>query len=116
MPFLPCHLCGSKLEKRIDKNKKPYFVCDPCGIQLFIRRKRGMDLLEEALRNSDKAEIPFAVHAQDLYQIQALLKEIAGVKAEIDKIGHSLFIDDEKLWMRNSLKRKLKNLLFQLEQ
>lgn len=116
MSFLPCHLCGSKLEKRIDKNKKPYFVCDPCGIQLFIRRKRGMDLLEEAFRNSEKAEIPFRIHARNLYEIQALLKEIGGVRAEIDKIGNSIFISDDKLSMRNSLKQKLKNLLFQLEQ
>jgi hypothetical protein len=116
MPFLPCHLCGSKLEKRIDKNKKPYFLCEPCGMQVFIRRKRGMDLLEEAFRNSEKAEIPFRAHAQDLYEIQALLKEIAGVKAELDKIGLSFFISDEKLRIRKSLKSKHTNLLFQLEQ
>ena len=45
MPFLPCVLCGGKLEKRVDKNSKPYFVCDFCGIQLFVRRKQGMELL-----------------------------------------------------------------------
>ena len=116
MPSLPCHLCGSKLEQRIDKNKKPYFVCDDCGIQLFIRRKRGMDLLEDAFRNSEKAEIPFRIHARNLYEIQALLKEISGVKGEIDKLGNALFMSDDKLRVRNSLKQKLKNLLFQLEQ
>jgi len=75
-----------------------------------------MDLLEEAFRNSEKAEIPFRIHARNLYEIQALLKEIGGVRAEIDKIGNSIFISDDKLSMRNSLKQKLKNLLFQLEQ
>jgi hypothetical protein len=76
MAFLPCILCGSKLEKRVDKNRKPYFVCDPCGIQLFVRRKRGIDLLEEAFRNSQRAQLPFTLHARNLYEIRALIKEI----------------------------------------
>ena len=114
MPFLPCLLCGNKLEKRIDKNRKPYFVCDPCGIQLFVRRKRGMDLLEEAFRNLEKAQLPFTVHARNLHEIRALIKEIDGVKAEISKIG-SFFLSDEELRIRNALKAKLDNLLSQLE-
>jgi len=115
MPFLPCILCGRKLEKRVDKNGKPYFVCDPCGIQTFVRRKRGMELLEEAFRNSEKAQLPFTVHAQNLYEIRALIKEIEGVKAEINKIG-SFFISDEEMRVRKALKAKLQNLFFELEQ
>ena len=86
MPFLPCILCGRKLEKRTSKkNGKPYFVCDPCGIQLFIRRKQGIELLEETFRNLEKAQIPFRIHAHNLYEIQAQIKEIDGVKAEKEK-------------------------------
>jgi hypothetical protein len=59
----------------------------PCGIQLFVRRKRGIDLLEEPFRNLDKAELPFTVHARNLHEIRALIKEIDGVKNEINKIG-----------------------------
>ncbi len=115
MPFLPCILCGRKLEKRTDKNQKPYFVCDPCGIQLFVRRKRGIELLEEAFRNSQRAQLPFTVHAQNLYEIRALIKEIDGVKAEISKIGF-FFLSDEEFRVRKALKTKLNNLLFQLDQ
>ncbi len=115
MPFIPCILCGSKLEKRVDKNSKPYFICDPCGIQLFVRRKRGMELLNEAFRNLDKAQVPFTVHARNLHEIRALIKEIDGVKAEIDKIG-SFFLSDEESRIRKALKTKLNNLLGQLDQ
>src|SRR5438034_8489282 len=80
MPFLPCLLCGNKLEKRTDKNGKPYFVCDPCGIQLFVRRKQGIGLLEEVFRNIRRAAIPFRVHAKNLHEIRALIKEIGEVK------------------------------------
>ena len=117
MPFLPCILCGRKLEKRTSKkNGKPYFVCDPCGIQLFIRRKQGIELLEETFHNLERAQIPFRIHAHNLYEIQAQIKEIDGVKAEIEKLGISYFFNDEKLSIRNSLKTRLDNLLSQLDE
>jgi DNA-directed RNA polymerase subunit RPC12/RpoP len=93
MPFLPCLLCGRKLEKRTSKkNGKPYFVCDSCGIQLFIRKKQGIELLEETFRNLEKAQIPFRIHARNLYEIQAQIKEIDGTKAEIEKLGIPTFL------------------------
>ena len=61
MQFLPCFLGGEKLEKRTDKNGKPYFVCNNCGIQLFVRKAHGIELLEKLLRNVAKNEIPFKV-------------------------------------------------------
>ena len=115
MPFLPCILCGRKLEKRTDKNGKPYFVCDTCGIQLFVRRKHGIDLLQEAFSNSHSAQLPFTVYAKNLYEIRALIKEIDGVKEEISKVGF-FFLNDEELRIRNALKTKLSNLLRQLDQ
>ena len=116
MTSIPCFLCGRKLEKRTDKNGKPYFCCDPCGVQIFIRGKKGRELLEEAFRNMEKAKVPFRIHTHNLYEIQAHIKEIEGVKAEIEKIGISYFFDDRKLRIRNALKARLENLLFELEQ
>jgi len=117
MSCLPCILCARKLEKRISKkNGKPYFVCDPCGTQFFIRRKQGIDRLEQLLKNIEKAQIPFRVHAHHLYEIQALIKEINGVEAEIEKLGALLFMNDHKLRIRKALKTQRENLLFQLEQ
>jgi len=115
MPFLPCLLCGNKLEKRTDKNGKPYFVCDPCGIQLFVRRKQGIGLLEEVFRNIRRAAIPFRVHAKNLHEIRALIKEIGEVKTEINKIGF-FFLSDEETRIRNALKTRLDNLLSQLDE
>ena len=103
------------MEKRTDKNGKPYFVCDPCGIQLFVRRKQGIELLEEVFRNIRRAAIPFRVHAKNLHEIRALIKEIGEVKTEISKIGF-FFLSDEEARIRNALKTRLDNLLSQLEQ
>jgi hypothetical protein len=71
----------AKLEKRVDKNGKPYFVCNPCGIQMFIRKQHGIELLEKLLRDVAKNEIPFKQRAGQLFKnSQALLTEISGVR------------------------------------
>ena len=116
MPSIPCLLCGHSLQKRTDKHEKPYFVCDLCGIQLFIRKQRGIERLEEVFKAIEKAQIPFKVHAKHLYEIQALIEEIEGVKEEIEKIGFSYWFDEDKTRIRNSLKSKLEGLQLQLEE
>lgn len=40
-----CPLCENELPIRIDKRKKPYVICDDCGLQMFIRYPKGIDRL-----------------------------------------------------------------------
>jgi hypothetical protein len=49
---LPCALCGRLLDQRADKNSKPYFVCEPCGTQFFIRGTAGRERLAAILRGA----------------------------------------------------------------
>jgi hypothetical protein len=119
MQFLPCLLCTAKLEKRTDKNRKPYFVCNPCGIQLFIRRQHGIALLDKLLRDVAKNEIPFTQRAEQVHQIQALLTEINGVKQQIERLESQkgfFFPDQDKIRACKLLKIKLQNLFKELEQ
>ncbi len=44
---IPCPLCQIELDVRIDKNKKPYMVCDECQAQFFIRGEKGIERLCE---------------------------------------------------------------------
>lgn len=122
MASIPCFLCGQKLEKRIDKRGKPYFVCDPCGIQLFIRRRAGIERLENLIIAVKKGEVSLAKHANSVVQIQGLLTEITGIKAELSKVqeelgifGH-LFGDRERLVAQQALETRLDNLLEKLRQ
>jgi DNA-directed RNA polymerase subunit RPC12/RpoP len=116
MSSIPCFLCGRQLEKRTDKNGKPYFVCDPCGMQVFVRGKKGRELLDELFRDLVLAKITFKTYERHLYEIQALIKEVDAVKAELDKVGISYFFDDNQLRIRNALRTKLDTLLSQLEE
>ncbi len=118
MQVLPCLLCGKTLEKRTDKNGKPYFVCDPCGIQMFIRRKDGIERLNKLLRASEKNLIAFAQHAHGLFEIQALLTEIDGTRKEIKRLEDEaglLFRDKDKVRACNLLKTQLEKLFFELK-
>jgi hypothetical protein len=119
MQYLPCLLCTERLEKRIDKNGKPYFVCNPCGIQLFIRRPHGIKLLEKLLWDVAKHEIPFRHRAEEVHRIQALLTEIDGIRKQIKRLEAQkgfLFPDQDKVRACGLLKTKLQNLFRELEQ
>jgi hypothetical protein len=43
----PCPLCGAGLPILISKTKKPYCICNSCGIQLFVRGKVGISRLRK---------------------------------------------------------------------
>jgi len=119
MQFLPCLLCTERLERRRDKNGKPYFVCNPCGIQLFIRRQHGIALLEKLLRDIARHEIPFRHRAEEVHKIQALLTEIDGVRKQIKRLEAQkgfFFPDQDKARACGLLKTKLQNLFKELEQ
>jgi transcription elongation factor Elf1 len=50
----PCPVCAHLREVRITKKRKPYLVCDPCGIQLFVRGSAGIEGLRKML---DRAQV-----------------------------------------------------------
>jgi len=112
-------LCGQELEKRVSKNDKPYFVCDACGIQLFVRRQEGIERLDALMRAAEKNSIPFHQHAQKLSEVQAILNDIRGTKAEIEKLENEIgiiFPDEDKIRACNSLKTRLETLQVELEE
>ena len=50
----PCPICASPCEVRLTKKRKPYLVCDPCGIQLFIRGSRGIEEFNRLMERADR--------------------------------------------------------------
>jgi DNA-directed RNA polymerase subunit RPC12/RpoP len=119
MTVIPCVLCGKDLEQRADKHKKPYFVCDPCGTQFFVRRKQGIEKLEELVRALRARELPMRARARTVYEIGAILAEIDGVKNEINKLDNRIGFfrpDTERVRARKLLKTRLSNLFAELEQ
>jgi chaperonin cofactor prefoldin len=110
-------LCGKKLDQRTAKNGKPYFMCDPCGTQFFVRRRHGIEKLAELVRNLSECEIPIRRHAHFLYEIRAILSEIEGLEAEIRQLDSQVgifVVDEEKVRARKLLKTRVETLLLDL--
>ncbi len=117
MTKLPCFLCGKNLDKRIDKNGKPYVICNPCGVQIFVRRQQGIENLSELIRTLKNRDLPFRFHARLLFEIQAVLAEIRGIKKEIKALDSvfSFSDDKDKKRTRKLLRARIDNLFSQLK-
>ena len=51
--MFPCPVCTQAREVRFTKKDKPYLVCDPCGVQVFVR---GIAGIEEFRRLTEKVK------------------------------------------------------------
>jgi DNA-directed RNA polymerase subunit RPC12/RpoP len=85
MAVIPCFLCGTDLVIRTDKHTKPYFICDHCGVQAFVRKRTGIVQLEKLLRNLRTQDFQFAKHKESFLKVCAVLNEIDDLKREIEK-------------------------------
>jgi predicted nucleic acid-binding Zn ribbon protein len=54
-----CPLCGKGLDVRQTKKNKPYVICDPCGVELFVRGKVGMHVFERLVSDAGDARASF---------------------------------------------------------
>lgn len=118
MSKIPCFLCIQELTQRTDKNRKPYFVCDPCGVQIFIRGRQGIKNLSDLIATLKEKDFAFRKHTDTLYEIQGILTEIRGIEKEIDELKSVFDIvipDERKDRTRELLKQRIETLLGRLE-
>lgn len=64
--LFPCPVCGVGLEVKETKKDKPYVVCDPCGMQLFVRNQTGIGRFDQLV--SDAAQRNIWARLQELQQ------------------------------------------------
>lgn len=51
--IFPCPVCAQTREVRTTKKEKPYLVCDPCGVQLFVRGQDGIEEFRRLLQHTN---------------------------------------------------------------
>ena len=49
---IACPVCHGTLEHKLTRKNKPYFVCEQCGVQVFVRFQSGIDLLKSSKADS----------------------------------------------------------------
>ena len=122
MAKIPCFLCSQELRQRKDKNEKPYFVCDACGVQIFVRGRQGIENLAQLIKILRDRDFPFREHARMLHEIQAVLTEIRGLEKELESLDSvfDMFASErrvkDKNRVRRSLNDRIEHLLLKLEE
>jgi DNA-directed RNA polymerase subunit RPC12/RpoP len=53
----PCPVCMSPLDVKTTKKDKPYIICDPCGIQLFVRGPLGIGAFNRIIERANRADL-----------------------------------------------------------
>jgi len=48
--MFPCPVCTQPREVRVTKKAKPYLICDPCGVQVFVRGPAGIAEFDRLLK------------------------------------------------------------------
>jgi transcription elongation factor Elf1 len=55
--MFPCPVCTSPRLVKITKKDKPYIVCDPCGVQLFVRGPSGITAFEKLTGRGNQGDV-----------------------------------------------------------
>ena len=90
--YYQCPVCKRMLKLEISKNNKPYCTCNDCGIQLFIRGKKGINRLSKligkmALTNKPKELI------NTIDYINALKDKLEEIRSNKPLIGRDLDLE-----------------------
>jgi hypothetical protein len=55
--WFPCPVCLKPLDVRTSKRNKPYVICSPCGVQMFVRERAGIDAFGSLVAQGIKADV-----------------------------------------------------------
>jgi hypothetical protein len=55
--WFPCPVCLKPLDVRMTKRKKPYVICSPCGVQMFVRERAGIEAFGKLVEQGLKADV-----------------------------------------------------------
>jgi len=50
-------VCTQAREVRVTKKNKPYLVCDPCGVQIFVRGSAGIEEFHRLLQHTNNQSL-----------------------------------------------------------
>jgi hypothetical protein len=101
---IPCFLCGQEIEVKNTVKGKPYFICDPCGLQAFIRRTKGAERLREWMEG--KGEV-FKKKSGGL--ILELITELEELKTKLGEIKdkRGIFPDEDSKLVISALEAEI---------
>ena len=55
--MFPCPVCAQPREIKQTKKRKPYIVCDSCGLQLFVRGRSGVEAFDRLAERAGESDV-----------------------------------------------------------
>ena len=109
---IPCFLCGNLVEVKNTVKGKPYFICDPCGLQAFIRRPKGTERLREWMEG--KGEVFKKKSGGAILELVAQLEELKTKLGEVqDRKG--IFPDEDTKLVISALEAEIEEIKGQIK-
>ena len=115
-PEMPCFLCGKTLKVKKTKGNKPYFICDTCGLQAFIRYKAGIRRFQTLLITLAESGEKFLCLNKSSFQVVSLVSRLNELREKLDKLNQNKSLSDYFLsdtdfeLAEKSIKREIKSL------
>ncbi len=111
----PCPICAASSKVEISKKQKPYYFCNSCGVQVFIRGQSGIQRFKQISNDEKLLELlnsnSFSKNSEVIY----LLSQIRQIEAAISRIEdeEDLFFEDKLIiGQKKILSEKLQKLKF----
>ncbi len=92
--IIPCFLCGKTLNVKLTKNSKPYFICDPCGLQVFIRSKPGIRIIKQLVCSIKENKREFLNMEDSHYEVVTLISNLSELQNSLDQIKENRSLID----------------------
>jgi predicted RNA-binding Zn-ribbon protein involved in translation (DUF1610 family) len=109
--IFPCPICGQPREIRITKKEKPYFVCDSCGVQVFVRGAQGIGILRTLGSNPEYLRPVLSGKHLAIFRVADLALQIRALEKDIERLSlaeyQDNFSEDDLEAQERSLKARL---------
>ena len=109
---IPCFLCGNQIEVKDTIRGKPYFICDPCGLQAFIRRAKGIERLREWM--DGKGEVFKKKAGGELLNWVSQLETVKAKLEEVEDEG-GVFPDKDTKLVIQALEAEIEGIKAQIK-
>ncbi len=93
-PSLPCFLCGKTLRIKISKSDKPYFICNPCGLQAFVRYGPGVRRLKQLLYDLEESGGKFLSLNDSSFKTLSLISRLSDLNAKLEDVKQNKSLSD----------------------
>jgi len=93
-PEMPCFLCGKTLKVKKTKTNKPYFICEICGLQAFVRYKAGIRKFQTLLVALEEGGEKFLSLNKSSFEVLSLVSRLNELKEKLDKVNQNKSLSD----------------------